>query len=87
MSTPNPVLKAAAPTLIQAVQLFKTALNTTFTGDPAQIPLRAGPAVSIFVAQLELLAPGLASAEVGAVNTDAQTKLDGVITKLQALNA
>lgn len=86
MSTPNPVLKAAAPTLIQAITLVQDALNTILTGDPAQIPLRAGPAAAILVAKLELLVPSLATAEVGAVNTDVQAKLAAVVTKLQALN-
>jgi hypothetical protein len=85
MSTPNPVLVAAAPTLIQAVQLLQTAINTILTGDPAQIPLRAGPAVGILVNQLELLLPGLATSEVGVVQTDINTKLGGLITKLQGL--
>lgn len=85
MSTPNPVLVAAAPTLIQAVQLLQTAINTILTGDPTQIPLRAGPAVGILVNQLELLLPGLATSEVGVVQTDINTKLGGLITKLQGL--
>lgn len=85
MSSPNPILVAAAPTLIQALQLVQTALNTILTGDPAQIPLRAGPAAAILVSQLELLLPGLATAETGVVNTEAQAKLSGLITKLQAL--
>lgn len=85
MSTQNPVLVAAAPTLIQAVQLVQTALNTILTGDPMQIPMRAGPAAAILVSQLELLLPGLATSEAGAVNTEAQAKLSGLITKLQAL--
>jgi Transglycosylase SLT domain len=86
MSTPNPILTAAAPTLITAIQLIQAALNTILTGDPMQIPLRAGPAVAILVSQLELLLPGLATSEAGAVNTEAQAKLAGLITKLQALN-
>jgi hypothetical protein len=84
-NTPNPILVAAAPTLIQAVGLLKTAINTILTGDPAQIALRAGPAAAIFVAQVELLLPQLAASEVGAVNTDINTKLDGLVTKLQGL--
>ena len=84
MSTsPSPVLVAAAPTLIQAVGLLKTAINTILTGDPAQIPLRALPAATIFVAQVELLLPQLAASEVGAVSTDINTKLDNLVTKLQ----
>lgn len=85
MSTVNPVLQAAAPTLIQGIELFQAALNTILTGDPMQIPLRAGPAAAILVAQLELLLPGLATAEVSAVNTDVQAKLSGLVTKLQAM--
>ena len=85
MSTSNPVLVAAAPTLIQAVQLLQTAINTILTGDPTQIPLRAGPAVGILVNQLELLLPGLATSEVGVVQTDINSKLGGLITKLQGL--
>ena len=85
MSTPNPVLVAAAPTLIQAVQLVQAAANTVLTGDPLQIGLRAGPAFAILVSQLELLLPGLATAEVGTVNTDVQARLSALITKLQSL--
>jgi hypothetical protein len=87
VSTPNPVLKAAAPTLVTALQELQTALNTILTGDPAQIPLRAGPAVAIMIGQLELLLPGLAAAETGVVQSDINTKIGGLITKLQALNA
>jgi Transglycosylase SLT domain len=87
VSTPNPILKAAAPTLVTALQELQTALNTILTGDPAQIPLRAGPAVAIMIGQLELLLPGLAAAETGVVQSDINTKIGGLITKLQALNA
>jgi hypothetical protein len=85
MSNPNPMLAAAAPTLITAVQELKTCINTILTGDPMQIPLRAGPAATILVAQLQLLIPGLAVAETGVVQTDVNSKLDGLITKLQGL--
>lgn len=89
MSTPapNPVLKAAAPTLITAIADVKACLNTILTGDPLQIGLRAGPAAAILVSQLELLLPGLASAESGAVLTDVNTRLDGLTAKLQAVAA
>jgi hypothetical protein len=85
MSTPNPILKAAAPTLITAIADVKACLNTILTGDPLQIGLRAGPAAAILVSQLELLLPGLASAESGAVLTDVNTRLDGLTAKLQAV--
>jgi len=87
MSATNPVLKAAAPTLIQAIADVKACLNTILTGDPLQIPLRAGPAAAILVSQLELLLPGLGTAETGAVLTDVNTRLDGLTAKLTALNA
>jgi len=85
MSTPNPVLIAAAPTVIQAVQLLQTCINTILTGDPMQIPLRAGPAAGILVNQLELLLPGLATAEAGTVQTDINSKLNALIAKLQGM--
>jgi Transglycosylase SLT domain len=85
MSNENPVLLAAAPTLVEGIGLLQTALNTILTGDPAQIALRAGPAAAIFIGQVELLLPQLASAEVGAVNTEAQAKLSALATKLEAL--
>jgi hypothetical protein len=85
MSTPNPELAAAAPTLIKAIQALQTALNTTLTGDPLLIPQRAGAAILILDGQLGLLLPSLATAEVGAVNTGIQTTLGGWITKLQSL--
>jgi hypothetical protein len=85
MSTPNPVLSAAAPTIVKALQEFQTALDTILTGDPMQIPLRAGPAVGILVGQLQLLLPGLAVAETGVVQTDIDAKIGGLITKLQAM--
>lgn len=85
MSTPNPILVAAAPTLITAITDLKACLNTILTGDPLQIPLRAGPAAAILVGQLQLLLPGLGIAEGGAVNTEIDTKLDGLITQLQAV--
>lgn len=89
MSTPapNPILKAAAPTLITALQEFQTAMNTILTGDPLQIGLRAGPATAILVGQLQLLLPGLAVAEQGVVQAEVNTKIGGLITQLQALNA
>jgi len=87
MSSPNPILKAAAPTLITALQEFKAAINTILTGDPLQIPMRAGPAAAILVGQLQLLLPGLIVAETGVVQADVNTKIDGLVSQLQAMNA
>jgi len=82
VSVPSPALVAASPFLKTALTALKTAVNTTLTGDPMQIPLRAGPALTIFLSQLALLDPSLASAEVGVVNTDLGSKIDGLIAKL-----
>jgi len=89
MSTPNPTAPAPSPALVAASPFLKTALNnlkvavnTTLTGDPAQIGLRAGPAFAIFLNQLVLAEPSLASAEVGVVNEDINGKIDGLIAKL-----
>jgi hypothetical protein len=86
MSTPSPILVAAAPTLITALKELQTAINTILTGDPLQIPLRVGPAVAILTGELQLLLPELAIAETGVVQADVNTKIGGLITKLQGLN-
>lgn len=89
MSTPNPTtpqpsaaLIAASPFLKTALTELKTAINTTLTGDPLQIGLRAGPAFGIFLNQLVLLEPSLAAAEQGVINQTIGTQIDGLIAKL-----
>jgi hypothetical protein len=85
MSTTNPVLKAAAPTLITAITDLQSLINTILTGDPLTAPARVMPAVEIFLGQLELLLPSLGVAEIGALNTDVNAKLEAIKTKLKAL--
>ena len=85
MSTPNPVVAAAIPTLISAVELFQTAFNTTLTGDPLQIPARAAAALLILEGQLGLLLPGFAGSEVSAINSSVQSGFANIITKLKAM--
>jgi len=85
--SPSPVLVAAAPTFIAALTAVKTAVTTIMTGDPAQLPLRVAPAVTILDAQLVLLFPELATAEEAVGLSAATTGIDGLITKLQALSA
>lgn len=89
MSTPNPVppapsaaLVAAAPFLKVLLADLKIAINTTMTGDPLQIGLRAGPAFGILLNQMLLMEPALAAGLVGVVQTDINSKIDGVIAKL-----
>ncbi len=85
MSNANPVLVAAAPTLIQALTYVKAAITTIMTGDPAQIGLRVAPAIAILDNQLVLLLPALATAEEAVGLQQATAGLDGLITKLQAI--
>jgi hypothetical protein len=82
MSTPNPALVAASPILKSMLADLKIAINTTLTGDPAQIGLRAGPAFAIFLNQLALMAPGLLGAETGVVEQDLNAKIDAIVAKL-----
>jgi hypothetical protein len=79
---PSAALVAASPFLKTALTQLKTAVNTTLTGDPLQIALRAGPAFGIFLNQLLLAEPSLLGAEAGAVNTSIANQIDAVIAKL-----
>ena len=85
MSTPSPILVAAAPSLITALQQLQAMLKNITTGDPLQAPARVGPAVQIFLGQLALELPGLAGSELTALNTEVDTKISGFIAQLQAL--
>jgi hypothetical protein len=84
-AAPNPALVAAAPILVTALTDVKEAITTILTGDPAQIALRAGPAVQILLAKITLLAPQLASAEEGVALQGATSGLDGLIAKLNGI--
>lgn len=89
MSTPNPTTPAPSPALVAASPFLKllladlkVAVNTTLTGDPAQIGLRAGPAFGILLNQMMLMEPSLAAGEIAVVGSDINAKIDGVIAKL-----
>jgi len=82
MSAPNPVVTAATPSLIavlQALQAFVTNLGT----DPAQVAIKFPGASQILIGTVEMQFPALASSELGALQTDINTKIGGWITKLQ----
>jgi hypothetical protein len=86
MSTPNPALVAAAPSLIaalQAIQQFETDIGP----DPTKWILTLEPAKLKLLGALGLLLPGLESSEVSALGTIINTTTSGWITKLQALTA
>ena len=82
MSTPNPLLKAAAPSLINilgAVNTFITNLGT----DPAQIAVKFPGALAVLLGTIEIQLPGLAGSELGALQTAASAQIAGWIAGLQ----
>ena len=81
-TTPSPVLVAASPYLKQAIADMVAAVTTILTGDPAQIGLRVGPAVAIFVNQVILLEPGVLGAEQGVILTTITNDLNALAAKL-----
>lgn len=85
MSTPNPVLVAAAPSLIsalQAVQQFEVDIGP----DPTKWVETVIPAKLKLLGSLGLLLPGIVSAEVGAGENLINTTTSGWITKLQSIS-
>lgn len=84
MTTPNPVLIAAAPSLIsaiQAIQQFETDIGTNIAQWPVTIPA----AKLKLLGNLALLLPGLETSEVSALGTVINTTTSGWIAQLQAL--
>lgn len=82
MST-NPVVTAATPSLIavlQALQAFILNLGT----DPAQVAIKFPGAVQVLIGTVEMQFPALAGSELGALETDINSKIAGWITKLKA---
>ncbi len=84
MSTPNPVLAAAAPSLINVLQAVQT-LITNLGTDPAQIAVKWPGALQVFIGTVEMQLPGLAASEIGALQSEANTKIASWITSLKAV--
>lgn len=83
MSTPNPVVTAAVPALIaalEAIQTFVTNLGT----DPLQVAVKFPGALQVLIGTIELQVPGLATAELGALQAEVNAKIAGAIAKLKA---
>lgn len=83
MSTPNPVVQAAAPALIaalEAIQAFVTNLGT----DPAQVAVKFPGALQVLLGTIELQVPALATAELGALQSEVNAKIAALIGKLKA---
>jgi hypothetical protein len=82
----NPVLVAAAPSLIsaiEAIQQFETDIGTNIAQWPVTIPA----AKLKLLGNLALLLPGLETSEVTALGTVINTTTAGWITQLKALSA
>jgi hypothetical protein len=86
MSTPNPLLVAAVPSLSAALTAMKTFVQNLGT-DPAQVALKFPGAAQVFVGSIELQGPALASAEFGAAQTAVLAKIDSWNASIEALAA
>lgn len=84
MSTPNPALVAAAPSLIAALQAVKQFIANLGT-DPALVAAKLPGALQVLIGTVELQLPVIVTAEIGVVAPDLNTKLDGLIGNLQNL--
>lgn len=82
MSTPNPIVAAAAPSLIAVLQALQTFIVNLGT-DPAQVPIKFHGALQVFLGSVELQLPALATAEFGALETEANAKIAAWIASLQ----
>jgi hypothetical protein len=74
MSTPNPVLVAAAPSINAALVAISTFI-TNLGPDPTKVAVTFPGALQVLLGQLELQLPVLANSEFGAVQTAAQSKI------------
>ena len=86
-STPNPALVAAAPVLVNFIDELQTFFTTVLTGDPTQIAMRFDGASKVLLGSIELQLPGLATAEIGVVQSDINAKLASWKTSLAALSS
>jgi len=84
MSTPNPALVAAAPSLLAAIQAVRTFI-ANLGSDPMQVALKFPGALQVLIGNLELQIPGLAQAEFGVVTQAADARLAAAEAELQKL--
>ena len=84
MSTPNPALVAAAPSLILAIKAIQQ-FETDIGPDPTKWVLTVEPAKLKLLGALGLLVPGLEGAEVSALGNIINTTTAGWLTHLEAL--
>ena len=78
----NPIVTAAVPSLVatlQALQAFISNLGT----DPTQVAIKFPGALQVLLGSVELQFPALATAEFGALQTDANARIASWIASLQ----
>jgi hypothetical protein len=83
MSTPNPFVAAAGPSLIAVLQALQTFLTNIGT-DPTQVAIKFPGALQIFLGSVEMQLPAVATAELTTVQAQASAKIAALIAKLQA---
>lgn len=83
MSTPNPLQAAAIPAAVAALQALQTFLANLGT-DPLQLAAKFPGALQVFLGSVELQAPALATSELAALQSAANTKIAAWIASLQA---
>lgn len=78
----DPVVQAALPSLVAVLEAVKTFVTNLGT-DPAQVPVKLPGAVAVLLGTVQLQFPALATAELSAVQTDVNSKIDGLIANLK----
>jgi hypothetical protein len=82
MSTPNPILAAAAPSLIAVLEAVQ-AFNTNIGSDPTKWALTVPGALTVLLGTIQLQVPTLAASEAATLQGDVNAKLATWIAKLK----
>jgi hypothetical protein len=82
VTTPNPIVAAAVPSLVSVLQALQTFVSNLGT-DPAQVAVKFPGALQVLIGSVELQLPVLVSSEFTTLQADANTKIGAWITALQ----
>src|ERR1700761_21172 len=83
VSNPNPIVTAAIPSLINALEAIQTFVANLGT-DPMQIPAKLPGALQVLIGTMQLQGPALATSELGALTAEANAKIASWINTLKA---
>lgn len=86
MSTSNPLVAAAAPSLVSVLEAFQTFVTNLGT-DPAKVAATFPGAAQILLGTIELQAPVVLNAEFGAAQSLVQARVSSWIASVKALEA